>query len=200
MAMQWGNLGLAQILALPVYDYARVETLGQELTQWEAQHDSAPLAQPESYAIGSRVVSDPRPFHPQRLWEVYNRYVGIGIYRSKGFFWLPSRDNLVLLLNQTVGGFGLEIVNYWKIAALEDDSLNLSDWEKVAMREKLRGQHSLFGDRRCQLTVIGQEAELDVFVEALDTCFCTEDEAAAWQAGGSFEDPWPKTVASLGSA
>ncbi|MEO0763636.1 MAG: cobalamin biosynthesis protein CobW, partial [Pseudomonadota bacterium] len=76
--MQWGNLGLAQILALPVYDYARVETLGQELTQWEAQHDSAPLAQPESYAIGSRVVSDPRPFHPQRLWEVYNRYVGIG--------------------------------------------------------------------------------------------------------------------------
>ncbi|MEM8556014.1 MAG: GTP-binding protein [Pseudomonadota bacterium] len=200
MAMQWGNLRLDQVLSMPPYNFGLVETLGAELTQWEADHASAPIAQPETYEIGSRVVRDPRPFHPQRLWDVYNQYLGIGIYRSKGFFWLPSRDNLVLLWNQTGGNVGLEILNYWKVSALEDDSLNLSDWERAGMREKLAGQHPDFGDRRCQLTVIGKEAELDVFVAALWECFCTEDEIAHWKSGGTFDDPWPKTVATLSSS
>ncbi|MEM6939068.1 MAG: GTP-binding protein [Pseudomonadota bacterium] len=197
IAMQWGNLRLDQILSMPRYNFALVETLAAELSAWDAAHHSTPLAQPETYAIGSRVLRDPRPFHPQRLWEVYNKHLGIGIYRSKGFFWLPTRDRLVLLWNQTGGSVGLEILNYWKITALEDGSLNLTEAEKTAMREKLAGQHPLFGDRRCQLTIIGQEAELDAFVHALEECFCSDAEIAAWQAGAPFEDPWPKTVATL---
>jgi len=197
VASQWGNLALEKVLALPAYDFGRVETLGAELADWEATHPSASVAHPESYHIGSRIVSDPRPFHPQRLWDVYNTFLGIGIYRSKGFFWLPSRDRLVLLWNQTGGSVGLEIVNYWKITALEDESLNLSDWEKEAMRKKIDGQHSEFGDRRCQLTVIGREAELDAFVTALQDCFCTRAEIDAWKAGETFDDPWPKSVATV---
>lgn len=197
LAMQWGNVSLEKVLAMPAYDYQRVETLGAELTQWEAQHSAQPMAEPESYEIGSRVLTDPRPFHPERLWEVYNRFLGIGIYRSKGFFWLPTRDTLVLLWNQTGGSVGLEIVNYWKIAALEDDSLNLANWEKDAMRAKLKEAHPDFGDRRCQLTVIGNEAELDAFVAELEKCFCTDAEIKHWLQGGDFHDPWPKTVTTL---
>lgn len=197
LAMQWGNLGLEKILAMPAYDFKRVETLGAELTAWDAEHGDAAVAQPETYEIGSRVVRDPRPFHPQRLWDVYNQYLGIGIYRSKGFFWLPTRDNLVLLWNQTGGSVGLEIVNYWKTSALEDDSLNLADWEKDVMRQKIADAHPDFGDRRCQLTVIGKNAELDAFVEALWACFCTPDEVDAWKNGEDFADPWPKSVATL---
>ncbi|MEM9031317.1 MAG: GTP-binding protein, partial [Pseudomonadota bacterium] len=197
LAMQWGNLSLEKVLAMPEYDYARVDTLGAELSAWDAEHADAPMAQPESYRLGSRVVRDRRPFHPKRLWDVYNTYLGIGIYRSKGFFWLPTRDNLVLLWNQTGGNVGLEIVNYWKISALEDDSLNLSDWEKDAMQQKIAAWHPDFGDRRCQLTVIGNEGELDAFVDALDACFCTDAEIEAWKDGAAFDDPWPKTVATL---
>ncbi|MEX0278175.1 MAG: GTP-binding protein [Ruegeria sp.] len=148
LAMQWGNLSLEKILDMPAYDFSRVEKLGAELVQWDAENAGFPLAQPESYKIGSRILRDPRPFHPQRLWDVYNTYLGIGIYRSKGFFWLPTRDNLVLLWNQTGGSVGLEIVNYWKISALEDGSLNLSDWEREAMQSKLAEAHPDFGDRR----------------------------------------------------
>lgn len=197
LAMQWGRIELDQVLAMPPYEYDRVETLGAELMQWEADHGSASMAQPESYRIGSRVLNDPRPFHPERLWQTCNRFLGIGIYRSKGFFWLPSRDNLVLLWNQTAGSVGLELVNYWKICTLEDDSLNLSDWEKAVMRDKLAGMHPDFGDRRCRLTVIGVEAELDTFVDALQACFCTPDEIEAWKFGETFDDPWPKTTAAL---
>jgi len=198
LAMQWGNMSLPKILDMPAYDFGRVETLGRELTEWEADHSEAPMAQPETYALDSRILRDPRPFHPQRLWDVYNKYLGTGIYRSKGFFWLPTRDNLVLLWNQTGGSVGLEILNYWKIAALEDESLNLADWEKDAMRDKLTAAHPDFGDRRCQLTVIGDASQLDDFVDALQTCFCTQDEIEAWKTGSSsFKDPWPKSVATL---
>lgn len=197
LAMQWGNLSLTKILEMPLYDFERVKTLGKELTEWEEQHPNAPMAQPNTYALESRVLRDPRPFHPQRLWDVYNKFLGIGIYRSKGFFWLPTRDKLVLLWNQTGGSVGLEILNYWKIATLEDDSLNLSDWEKEAMRAKLVEAHPDFGDRRCQLTVIGDALQLDEFVDALKTCFCTDDEIRSWKNGEKFVDPWPKTVATL---
>jgi G3E family GTPase len=198
LAMQWGNMSLPKILDMPAYDFGRVETLGRELTEWDADHSEAPMAQPETYALDSRILRDPRPFHPQRLWDVYNQYLGTGIYRSKGFFWLPTRDNLVLLWNQTGGSVGLEILNYWKIAALEDESLNLADWEKDAMRDKLTAAHPDFGDRRCQLTVIGDASQLDDFVAALQTCFCTQDEIEAWKTGSSsFKDPWPKSVATL---
>ncbi|WP_287882507.1 MULTISPECIES: GTP-binding protein [Paracoccus] len=120
MGMQWGNVRLADVLALPPYDHARVAGLGAELTDWDRSRGTASMSGAEGYRLGSIVIADPRPFHPQRLWRVYNHALGTGIHRSKGFFWLPSRDRLQLLWNQTAGSIGLEIVNYWKIAALED--------------------------------------------------------------------------------
>ncbi|MEX0278176.1 MAG: hypothetical protein AB3N19_11705 [Ruegeria sp.] len=45
--------------------------------------------------------------------------------------------------------------------------------------------------------MLGNEAELDAFVEALQGCFCTDEEIAAWKQGADFEDPWPKSVATL---
>ncbi|MEM9349081.1 MAG: GTP-binding protein [Pseudomonadota bacterium] len=197
VAMQWGNLSLDKVLSMPLYDFERVKKLGKELVQWEGEHADSPMAELGTYDLASRVLRDPRPFHPQRLWDVYNKHLGIGIYRSKGFFWLPTRDSLMLLWNQTGGSVGLEIVNYWKTAALEDESLNLSDWEKDALRKKLGGAHPHFGDRRCQLTVIGDAFQLDDFVEALESCFCTDAEIAAWKAGADFPDPWPTSVATL---
>jgi G3E family GTPase len=196
IGMQWGNLKLEQVLAMPPYDYARVETLGRELTDWDKTHGGE-MAEPESYRIDSRVIDDPRPFHPQRLWDVYNTFLGVGIYRSKGFFWLPTRDELVLLWNQSAGSVGLEIINYWKIRTLEDERLNLSPEERAGMEAKLMGRHPLFGDRHCRLTVIGDEDGLDAFVAALQDCFCTEAEIAAWLDGQPFDDPWPATVARL---
>ncbi|MEM6481241.1 MAG: GTP-binding protein, partial [Pseudomonadota bacterium] len=35
VAMKWGNVKLADVLAMPAYDHARVATLGAELTEWD---------------------------------------------------------------------------------------------------------------------------------------------------------------------
>ncbi|MEM9532542.1 MAG: GTP-binding protein [Pseudomonadota bacterium] len=197
VAMQWGNLKLSDVLAMAPYDHARVATLGAELTDWDKKHGASSMASAEDYRIRSVVISDPRPFHPQRLWDVYNHYLGTGIYRSKGFFWLPTRDRLQLLWNQTAGSVGLAIVNFWKVAALEDETLNLLPEERQELQRRLKDLSPEFGDRHCRLTVIGDHTGLDTFAEALRGCFCTSREVAQWKAGHKFDDPWPTETAHL---
>jgi hypothetical protein len=65
------------------------------------------------------------------------------------------------------------------------------------MEEKLAGQSPIFGDRCCELTVIGQRSELDTFVDALRGCFCTQGEIESWRRGERFDDPWPATVTRI---
>lgn len=191
--MSWGGLQIDDVLAMPAYDYHRVARLGEELAE-QTDDDNDP-SDPASYQIVSRALTDPRPFHPQRLWEVYNRFLGVGIHRSKGFFWLPSRDDQCLLWNQAAGSINLEVVSYWRVSALSDPTLRLTEEERSALAERLTGLSPVFGDRHCQLVIIGQEQELDTFVDALKTCFCTDDEIAAWQRGEIFDDPWPRVSA-----
>ncbi|MEM9330741.1 MAG: GTP-binding protein [Pseudomonadota bacterium] len=197
LGMQWGNIRLNDVLAMPPYDHALVETLGAELTEWDEMHGTSSMASAADYRIDSIVISDPRPFHPQRLWDVYNHYLGQTVYRSKGFFWLPSRDKLQLLWNQTAGSVGLGIVNYWKVAALEDESLNLLAEEREELQRRIAEYSSEFGDRHCRLTVIGDQDGLETFADSLRNCFCTPEEIALWKNGHVFEDPWPKTTAHL---
>ena len=191
VGMQWGNVKLGDVLAMPPYDHGRVATLGAELTEWDQEHGTSSMASAADYRIDSVVISDPRPFHPQRLWDVYNHYLGVGIYRSKGFFWLPTRDQYQLLWNQTAGSVGLVILNYWKVAALEDNSLNLLPEEREELRRRLEEYSPDFGDRHCHLTVIGDRDGLETFASALRNCLCSSQEVAQWKAGHVFDDPWP---------
>ncbi|MEM6589756.1 MAG: GTP-binding protein [Pseudomonadota bacterium] len=197
VGMKWGNVKLSDILAMPPFDHARVAQLGAELTEWDADHGTSSMASAADYRIDSIVISDPRPMHPQRLWDVYNHFLGETIYRSKGFFWLPSRDRLQLLWNQTAGSVGLEILNYWKVAALEDQSLNLLPEEREELQRILADASPHFGDRHCRLTVIGDRDGLPTFAQAVRDCLCTDEEVAQWKAGQAFADPWPKATKQI---
>lgn len=102
-----------------------------------------------------------------------------------------------LLWNQTAGSVGLGIVNYWKVAALEDESLNLLPEELEELSRQIQGSSPEFGDRHCHLTVIGDRDGLEIFANALKNCFCSPQEIAQWKAGHIFDDPWPKETAKL---
>ncbi|MEL6428932.1 MAG: GTP-binding protein [Planctomycetota bacterium] len=186
-SVPFGYVPIDDVLAMPEYDYHRVEQLVQELkpvVDTEAHGD-------RPYNMATRVIEDERPFHPQRLWDTCNHHLGQHIYRSKGFFYLPTRDNASLLWNQAAGGISLELVGYWRAAIVEDESLGLDEHEREGLRERLARETGRFGDRRCKLTVIGDVTQVDPFTDALRRCFLTEDEIEHWQSGGSFPDPWP---------
>lgn len=187
MSLPWGNLPVDDILAMPDYDYHRVAQLIDELAPClEAEADDD-----RPYELATRVIKDDRPFHPERLWETCTQHLGQHIYRSKGFFYLCSRDSVSLLWNQAAAGINLELVGHWRAGILEDEDSRLDESERAGLREQLAREPGRFGDRHCHLTVIGDRDQVDRFTESLRRCFLTEDEIRRWRAGEEFLDPWP---------
>ena len=186
-AVPWGNLSLDTLLSMPDYDHHRVALLSKELES--VVDDAGPVT--------SRVIRDERPFHPQRLWDTCHQLMGQGIWRSKGFFWLPGRDDLALLWNQAAGSISLEFISYWKAGVLNHSDSPLTAEEKAALRDQITRTGGRFGDRHCHLTVIGTAQEADTFTAALERCFLTEAEIDRWEKGDVFVDPWPHKISRL---
>lgn len=193
VSVQWGKLAVEELLALPTYNFHRVAQLVEELQ---------PVLEKEShterpYDMATRVIKDDRPFHPQRLWEICNRFLGEKIYRSKGFFWFPTRDKISLLWNQAAGSISLELVGYWRSGVVEEEDNGLMEMEREMLKERLANETGRFGDRHCHLTIIGDKSQVDPFEQALKQCFLTEEEIKYWQSDGEFTDPWPQNMVKL---
>ena len=65
------------------------------------------------------------------------------------------------------------------------------------LKEWLSKESGRFGDRYCDLTVIGDVSQVDRFTNALESCFLNEREIELWQSGCSFVDPWPENIVRL---
>ncbi|MEM6644091.1 MAG: GTP-binding protein [Bacteroidota bacterium] len=193
VSVPWGKLSVDEVMKLPKYDFHRVAKLVEELTPVlaEEKEDDRP------YDLATRVIKDDRPFHPQRLWDTCNQFLGEKIYRSKGFFWFPTRDKISLLWNQAAGSINLELVGYWRSGVLEEENSGLLEVEKKLLKERMAQEKGRFGDRHCHLTVIGDKAQVQYFEQALLRCFLDEEEIESWQAGGDFPDPWPQTTVKV---
>lgn len=186
-SVNYGRIKPQLLLGTGSFDLSKAQELAAE---W--QHED--VGDAASYDLGSTVISDPRPLHPRRLWTLFRERLGAGIHRSKGFIWMPSRDRDVLLWNQAAGSIEMELTAYWKAALVTNPDGKLVPEEIAMLRDMLQGTHPVFGDRACELTVIGTERDRAIFVADLQACFCTEEEIASWQRGESFDDPWPKTL------
>ena len=152
---------------------------------------------PTADELDAIVFSDPRPFHPQRLYDACQRELGTGLYRIKGVLWLASRPEDVLLWQQSGSQIDLELTGIWRAEAVHNRYGKLSRTEAELLTKQLESAHPLFGDRRNQLTLIGLPDAREAFAAALQEARCTEAEGAAWQRGDAFRDPWPKNVRTL---
>ena len=65
------------------------------------------------------------------------------------------------------------------------------------LKDMLAKKYGRFGDRKCDLTVIGDQSQVDGFTQALESCFLSEEEIELWQEGHVFEDPWPQNMIRL---
>lgn len=165
-----------------------------EALPYTRRDPGGPVASPTRESlIQSIVIRDPRPLHPQRFFDLYRERLGIGLFRSKGFIWFASRPGHVLLWNQAGGALGLEFLATWRTYVLENDTRLLAE-EKDHLRQQLGALHPLFGDRSCELTLIGHERDLQIFGGELMDCFCTDEEVEHWRGGGTFSDPWPANL------
>lgn len=186
----FGKLEIESLFELQEYDYFKVAQLIEELkpTLEDEKHRET------TYNIESKVIKDDRPFHPERLWDICHQYLDKRIYRSKGFFWLASRDKHSLLWQQAAGGISLELIGSWRSGIVEDENNGLTEVEIDALKDLLAKESGRFGDRHCELTVIGDKTQVNQFTDKLSSCFLTDKEIELWHAGHQFEDPWPKSM------
>jgi len=175
-----GQAEADQVITARGFDEAQLQRpmTGAELARLEVD--------PEAFGLSSEVFVEKRPFHPQRLYDAVQEHLTRGIYRSKGFVWLASRNDAVLLWNQAGNYVNLRKTGYWKAAI---DQTHLTQEEKDHLNAALA--HPTFGDRHHELTVIGVDEARSAFLDALSDALCTDAEVAAWRSGASFEDPWP---------
>lgn len=166
----------------------------ERVRQLAAAFDDPAVGESAPYDIGHTLLRDRRPFHPQRLWTHFRERLGIGIHRSKGFIWLVSRPEQVLLWNQSGGSIELELLAYWKASLVSNPEGRLLPEEITLLREQLQGTDPVFGDRMTELTIIGTAADRAIFVRGLHDCLCTEEEVNQWLSGATFFDPWPSTL------
>ena len=189
----FGKLSIESIFEIKEYNYDNVKILFDELQPiLEAEENTD-----RPYNIETRVIKDDRPFHPERLWDICHKYLDKRIYRSKGFFWLASRREHSLLWNQASGGINLELMGTWLAAIFENKNNGLLEEEMKLLEERLANETGRFGDRCCDLTVIGDKDQVNQFTEKLKSCFLRENEIKKWKNGIKFKDPWPKKIVKL---
>ncbi len=95
------------------------------------------------------------------------------------------------------GSISLALIGYWKAGVLEHTDNNLTREERSALQRHIDTASGRFGDRCCQLTIIGNATEVNDFTHALSLCLLTEEEIQWWMSGGVFPDPWPQKVTRL---
>jgi G3E family GTPase len=148
-------------------------------------------------SVDAIVIRDPRPFHPERLYEACRNKMGTGLYRTKGFLWLASRPRDVLLWQQSGSQIALELTGLWRAELAHNRDGKLLAEEIEHLKALLKTKHPLFGDRHNELTLIGLKADRESFASSLQDAFCTDNEISAWQRGETFPDPWPSSLRQI---
>jgi G3E family GTPase len=180
---------LPQLETTPAPKLSVLENRANEfgLTQQSATVDS----------VDAIVIRDPRPFHPERLYEACRNKMGTGLYRTKGFLWLASRPRDVLLWQQSGSQIALELTGLWRAELAHNRDGKLLPEEIEHLNAMLKTKHPLFGDRHNELTLIGLKADRESFASSLQDAFCTNNEISAWQRGETFPDPWPSSLRQI---
>lgn len=140
----------------------------------------------EEYGIHSFVYRSKYPFDPAKIHNFFFQEWP-GIVRSKGFFWLATRPDLIGELSQAGAFIRHQGVGKW-LAAVSKDM-----WPEGA-EENIVDQYWCddYGDRRQEIVFIGLKAEMseENIRKQLDACLVT-DYLARPEHYASIEDPFP---------
>jgi G3E family GTPase len=179
-----GRAPLDQLLDTGLFDMEKAQASAGWLRELNNEH----TPETEEYGIGSFVFRARRPFHPKRYWDFIHTEWG-GLLRSKGYFWLATRHDIVGLWSQAGGSAEYRPVAQWWAAAPEG---SLPEEEESRM-EITREWREPYGDRRQELVFIGQDLPREKMLEELEQCLLTDEEMEAGPNGWKLllEDPFP---------
>jgi G3E family GTPase len=156
---------------------------------WQKMLAGDESSEVDAYGISRFVYRARRPFHPQRFWDFWmDGEHAPSILRSKGYFWLATKNAMSGYWSHTGQVLAAEPGGTWWAETpraewpADDpellDELN-SVWDEV------------WGDRRQELMIIGQDMDTAATKDALNACLLTDTEMQAGpQEWRNLEDPF----------
>lgn len=181
---KFGRVSLNEILNTNLFDFDKASISAG----WLQKSRGEELPESEEYGISSFVYRARRPFHPKRFFNLTEQEWP-GVIRSKGFFWLASRNNMVGIWSQAGASYMHFPGNLWW-AEFSKEQL----WDNEEFLEEIkRNWEEPYGDRRQEIVLIGVDLNEHLLTQTFDSCLLTDDEMAlginSWK---KFEDPFPK--------
>jgi G3E family GTPase len=175
-----GQVPLAKVLGTDRFDFERAAASPGWLAELRGQESS----EADTFGISSFVYRASRPFHPARFDELL-RSDWPGVLRSKGFFWLATRHDVVGEWHQAGGSCRTSPAGTWWATT------ERSEWPPEAVAQIEANWREPYGDRRQELVVIGRDLDQKALCARLDACLLTDAEMrggpSAW---AKFEDPF----------
>jgi len=184
---EFGQVEPRSILNTGLFDHAKASRSAGWIRELEIAHHTP---ETEEYGIGSMTYRERRPFHPERFWTFLTSRYPKNMLRAKGMFWLASRRDHALDLDQAGASLTMKMAGVWWCSMPLGERLRHAafvEWQAdIESRWSKR-----FGDRHIELVFIGQDLDRERLTSDLDACLLTEAELARFDAGGSFHDPLP---------
>ncbi len=179
-----GRVPLSAVLNTGRFDFEKARGAPGWLQELRGTH----TPESEVYGIRSFVFRSRVPFHPSRLWDFIHESWR-GVLRSKGFFWLATRMDIVGVWAQAGGACSFEPGGVWW------DVVPRTEWPEDAqaradIARECEGPH---GDRRQEIVFITQDADHEEMARLLEACLLTPEELAQGaERWTRLADPFPE--------
>ncbi len=147
------------------------------------------IPETEEYGVRHFVVRSDRPFHPARLARELQAGFA-GVLRSKGFFWIASRNDLAGEWSLAGRVLSIGPAGMWWSAVPEAER---AAWFAEMDPADVPDLGGPFGDRRQELVFIGDAMDEQEIRGRLARALLTDDELAEGpEAWARYEDPLPR--------
>ncbi len=185
------RVSLDTVLDTGLFDMEKAQTSARWIQELNGVH----TPETEEYGICSFVFRARRPFHPTRFWDFIHTDWD-GLLRSKGYFWLASRNDMIGMWSQAGGSAEYRPLGFWWAAAPKTHWPDDDESWKSIMKE----WQEPYGDRRQQLVYIGQQLPKKKILEQLRNCLLNDREMAMGpEKWAKFRDPFPDWMDSRGN-
>jgi G3E family GTPase len=192
-----GEVPLAEVLNTGRFDFDEASSAPGWLASLDHEHDHehghAHHGEADEFGIGNFIYRARRPFHPERLWALLHQEWK-GVLRSKGFFWLATRNDIAGSQSQAGGACRHGPAGMWWAAQDRGEWPDRDDELAPEIAADWYGDPDdlTIGDRRQELVMIGVDIDPAVWTAKFDACLLTDDEYALGPQGWQqFTDPFP---------
>lgn len=197
---RFGAVPLDQVLKTGRFDFDEASSTPgwlAALNGHEHEHEHARghshHSEADEFGIGNFVYRARRPFHPERLWALLHEEWK-GVLRSKGFFWLATRNDIAGSLSQAGGACRHGPAGMWWAAQDRSEWPEADDELAAEIAADWYGAPDdlSIGDRRQELVMIGVGIDPALWSAKFDACLLTDAEYALGPQGWQqFADPFP---------